>query len=117
MLPLRASLLALALLAAALAPAVAQDAAAMPAAAAAAPAPEGMAAAAPAAENALVSQYRLSPAQVAVLEQAGLTDPDAIMVRQLNLQAGAGSWFCLSPPSRRPSMGARSHGKGEGASS
>ncbi|KAI7843927.1 hypothetical protein COHA_002468 [Chlorella ohadii] len=79
MLPLRASLLALALLAAALAPAVAQDAAAMPAAAAAAPAPEGMAAAAPAAENALVSQYRLSPAQVAVLEQAGLTDPDAIM--------------------------------------
>lgn len=111
MLPPRASILALALLAAALATTAAQEA--MPAAAAA-PAPEGMAAAAPApeAENPLVSQYRLSPEQVAVLESLGLTDPQSIMV--------SGCWWeeardgkCLPDSCRRRcsaaarSMGAR----------
>lgn len=81
MLPLRASIIALALLAGARAAAGAQEA--MPAAAA--PAPEGMAAVAPApeAENPLVSQYRLSPEQVAVIESLGLTDPQSIMVSGL----------------------------------
>lgn len=79
--PLRASLLALALLATVLAPHRAAAQATMPAAAAAAaPAPE-MAAGAPAAESALVSQFRISPEQAAVLEQLGLVDPEVIVVR------------------------------------
>ena len=78
--PLRASLLALGLLATVLAPHRAAAQATMPAAAAAAPAPE-MAAGAPAAESALVSPFRISPEQAAVLEQLGLVDPEAIAVR------------------------------------